>query len=132
MLNATSDLDNACIHTHTQHTHTHTHATHTVAIALAVPDLGDLITLVGAVASSALALMFPAILDILTFWKKKREQKGLWMLVWLIKDILIVLLGVVGSIFGTGAAIKNIVDFFQSTNTTSSPQCPIAFQVDQV
>ena len=116
---------NSCTHTH-KHTHTHTH-THTAGIALAVPDLGDLITLVGAVASSALALMFPPLFDILTFWKEKRAQKLLWMLVWLIKNILIIALGVVGSIFGTGAAIKNIVDFFDSENTSPNQKCPIVF-----
>jgi len=40
----------------------------TAGIAIGIPDLGDLISLVGAIASSALALMFPPLFEILVFW----------------------------------------------------------------
>lgn len=81
-------------------------------IALAVPDLGDLISLIGAVASSALALIFPALLEIVTFWHDRRERKFLWFMpwvVWVVKDCLILALGIFGLILGSYASISNII-----------------------
>ena len=92
---------------------------------MAIPHLGDLITLLGAVASSALALIFPPILDILTFWNDKRERKWLGILpfpVWFTKDILILLFGILGAIFGTVASIITIVQDFEKKNP-SPPIC---------
>lgn len=79
---------------------------------MAVPDLGDLISLIGAVASSALALIFPALLEITSFWHDRRERKFLWVLpwvVWVVKDCLILTLGIAGLIGGAYAAISNII-----------------------
>lgn len=81
-------------------------------IALAVPDLEDLIALIGAVASSSLALIFPALLEIAVFWPDRRERKFCFVfpwIVWVVKDCLILLLGVVGLCFGAYASIANIV-----------------------
>ena len=80
--------------------------------ALAIPDLGDLISLIGAVASSALALLFPALLEILTFWPDRGQRKFLWVLpwpVWVVKDCLILLLGIAGLVLGSYASIANII-----------------------
>ena len=82
------------------------------AIAIAVPDLGDLIALIGALASSCLALIFPALLEIMAFWPERRERKFLWIFpweVWVTKDCLILLLGIVGLILGTYASIASII-----------------------
>lgn len=84
-----------------------------------MPDLNDLIALIGAVASSSLALIFPSLLAILVFWKKRRETRWLGCLpwpVWVVKDLLIALLGVVGTLFGTYASILSIVHFFKHSN----------------
>ena len=85
-------------------------------IALAVPDLDDLISLIGAVASSGLALIFPPLLSILVFWRIRHKCHWLgcfpWP-VWVVKDVLIATLGVVGSLFGTYAAIRRIVLYFR-------------------
>ena len=86
--------------------------THIAGIAIGIPDLGDLISLVGAIASSALALMFPPLFEILVFWRQWRYG-CLPFPVWFTKNILIILLGVVGSCFGTYAAISSIVTFFK-------------------
>ena len=77
-----------------------------------MPDLEDLIALIGAVASSALALLFPALLEIVAFWPERRQRKFLWVLpweVWVTKDCLILLLGLAGLVLGTYASISNIV-----------------------
>ena len=100
-------------------------AFNTACIGLAVPDLNDLISLIGAVASSALALIFPPILSILVFWRIRDKFRWLGCLpwpVWVVKDILIVTLGVVGTIFGTYASINGIIDFFKNNNASSGCQ----------
>ena len=117
----------------------------TASFALALPDLGDLISLVGAVASSALALIFPPLLHILVFIKDdssmdsdqqnglcaKLEQtlcvakmeQTLWLTkvkkavyVWVIKDVLIMVLGIVGFALGTYASINGLVKYFESNS----------------
>ncbi len=110
---------------------------------MAVPDLGDLISLVGAVASNALALIFPPILSTLVFFRRdhlpcsplasipdrkegeKRTVEGagveatsslvaMKQFLWIIKNLCIVLLGLVGFVMGTYATIENIVKFFKA------------------
>jgi proton-coupled amino acid transporter len=81
-------------------------------IAIAVPDLEDLIALIGAVASSALAFIFPSLLELLAFWPERRQRHFCWIFpwqVWIVKDFLILLLGVVGLLFGTYASIDSII-----------------------
>lgn len=98
-------------------------------IAMAVPDLDDLISLIGAVASSTLALIFPSVLSIVIFWPIRRETSWLGCLpwpVWVVKDALIALLGVVGSVFGTYASLDNIVAYFQD-NDAADKACDITY-----
>ena len=78
-------------------------------LALSIPNLDDLIALVGAVASSALAMIFPPLIHMLTYWKEKtRLPKP----VWLAKDITIMIIGILGFFFGTFAAFHSIVNDF--------------------
>ena len=98
-------------------------------IAMAVPDLDDLISLIGAVASSTLALVFPSVLSIMIFWPIRRETTWLGCLpwpIWVVKDVLIALLGVVGSVFGTYASIDNIVAYFQGEDAADKA-CDITY-----
>ena len=98
-------------------------------LALAVPDLDDLISLIGAVASSSLALIFPSILSILVFWKVRRNVRWLGCLpwpVWVTKDVLICLLGIIGTAFGTYAAMHSIVKYFQ-TDHLQTNACQITY-----
>ena len=80
-------------------------------IAVGLPDLGDLISLVGAFSCCALAFIIPPSLEILIRWPRRHATR-LW-LVWFLKDVTIVTLGVVGFIFGTYATLVNIVDYFE-------------------
>lgn len=75
----------------------------TFCIAMVVPDLGVVISLVGAVSSSTLALIFPPILELVTFW-----NHGLTTSMY-IKDLAILLFGLVGFGFGTYVSIHNIL-----------------------
>ena len=96
---------------------------------MAVPDLDDLISLIGAIASSGLALIFPSILSILVFWSVRKETLWLGYLpwpVWMTKDILIALLGLLGTIFGTYAAINNIIGYFKN-NDNADKACDVTY-----
>lgn len=71
-----------------------------------VPNLGPIISLVGAVSSSTLALIFPPLIEIITFWPNKLGKHN-WVL-W--KDVGIMLFGILGFIFGSYASIMEILD----------------------
>ncbi|XP_063906454.1 proton-coupled amino acid transporter-like protein pathetic isoform X3 [Zophobas morio] len=77
----------------------------TFALAIAIPNLGAVISLVGAFSSSALALIFPPIIEIVTFWPDKLGKNN-WIL-W--KDICIVLFGFIGFIVGSYVSLLNIL-----------------------
>eukprot|EP00731_Ephydatia_muelleri_P037349 Em0447g4a len=87
----------------------------TAVLAVSIPDLGDLISLVGAFASTSLSFIFPPLMEIAVFWSStdRRCLRIFSKSEWLIKDLLIVLLGAVGFCFGTYAAILAIVNRFR-------------------
>ena len=55
---------------------------------------------------SCLALIFPVLIEMATFWKMKRYH--LPFHVWIVKDIIILCIGVVGGVLGTAVAIYKI------------------------
>jgi proton-coupled amino acid transporter len=67
-----------------------------------VPNLGPLITLIGAVCLSTLGLMFPALIEIVTYWERPGMGRYNWRL-W--KNLLLILFGVIGFITGTYVSI---------------------------
>merc|ERR1711990_257804 len=73
----------------------------TCALAIAIPDLGDFIALIGACASSLLALVFPPLIDLLT----NRSVSPLS----LTKNIFIMSFGIVGGIVGPVTSIMSVV-----------------------
>lgn len=76
-----------------------------VVLAAVIPNLGPIISLVGAVSSSTLALIFPPLIEIITFWPHLGKRN--WIL-W--KDIGIMLFGILGFIFGTYTSIAQIIN----------------------
>ncbi|XP_031370511.1 proton-coupled amino acid transporter 1-like, partial [Apis dorsata] len=81
----------------------------TVILAEAIPQLGLFISLVGAVSSTALALIFPPIIEMVVCW-----QNASLGICTISKDILIVLIGLLGFITGTYESITSIIKAFST------------------
>ncbi|XP_064608550.1 neutral amino acid uniporter 4-like [Liolophura sinensis] len=80
----------------------------TLCIAVLVPHLDLLISLVGAFASSCLALIFPPIIEIVTY-TGENESISIGCI---IKDVLICVFGFLGFVTGTFVTIKEIAATF--------------------
>ena len=78
-------------------------------LAIGIPKLDLFISLIGAFASSALAIIFPPILEILVFYRtnEDRWQKVLWVT----KSVIIIVLGMLGFVTGTYVAVRNIANY---------------------
>lgn len=76
-----------------------------VTLAEVIPYLGLFISLVGAVSSTALALMFPPVLELAIRWSIS-DMAPLMV----IKNIVIILIGVLGCVTGTYESIVAIVN----------------------
>lgn len=74
----------------------------TCLLAALVPDLGDIISLIGSLAGSMLALIIPPILDFKV--NKEKQNLGRTCL-----NLLIMIIGIVGFFTGTILSIHNIV-----------------------
>lgn len=82
----------------------------TVIIAMAVPNLGPFITLIGSICLSGLGLMFPAIIETVTYW----EQPGLGKCNWLLmKNLFLIVFGIIGLVTGAYVSIIEIVQNYQ-------------------
>ncbi|KAL1399245.1 hypothetical protein pipiens_008365 [Culex pipiens pipiens] len=78
----------------------------TFLLAAMIPNLGAVISLVGAVSSSTLALIFPPLIEIVTFW-----PDGLGKRYWVLwKDIGIMMFGICGFVFGTYTSVAQIIN----------------------
>lgn len=77
-----------------------------VVLAACIPRLESIISLVGAVSSSALALIAPPIIEIVTFWPVGfgKYNGMLW------KDIGILIFGLLGFVFGTYTSVADILN----------------------
>ncbi|KAK3738359.1 hypothetical protein QZH41_014332, partial [Actinostola sp. cb2023] len=80
----------------------------TASLAVGIPQLGNLISLIGAVGSTALAVILPASFHILTF----RYDKSLSTLC-LCKDVLLIVVGIVAASAALFTSIVNIVNGFK-------------------
>ncbi|XP_063236029.1 proton-coupled amino acid transporter-like protein pathetic [Bacillus rossius redtenbacheri] len=80
--------------------------TATVAVALAVPNLGPIISLVGAVCFSTLGLLCPAVIDTATHW-----ERGLGKWRWLLwKNVFIIVFSLIALFTGAYSAILEIIE----------------------
>ena len=74
-----------------------------VAVAIAVPNLGPIISLVGALCFSTLGLFVPAVIENVTYW-----EYGLGWRLW--KNIFVILFALLALVTGTYASILEIID----------------------
>ncbi|XP_011056048.1 PREDICTED: proton-coupled amino acid transporter 1-like isoform X3 [Acromyrmex echinatior] len=81
----------------------------TFILAEAIPKLGLFISLVGAVSSTALALMFPPMIEMIVCWHN--TNFGFFTIT---KDMIIILIGVLGFITGTYESVTSIVKSFSN------------------
>jgi len=77
----------------------------TFALAAAIPRLDLFISLVGAVSSSTLALLAPAVIDTVTNWDSMTKLE-------ISKNAFIFIFGFVGFVAGTFVSVLNIVKYF--------------------
>ena len=78
---------------------------------MSVPDLGDLINLIGAFSCATLTFIFPPLLEIMSRWPEKNP--GHWWMVWLVKDMVIIVMGVAGLGLGTYKSLVKILHYFE-------------------
>ena len=78
-------------------------------LAAGIPQLDNFISLLGAISSSALAIIFPPLLHILTF---KGHGLGACSV---LKDIFIISVGILGFLFGTYTSILAIIKGFENS-----------------
>ena len=81
-----------------------------VFLGALVPNIGLFISLVGAVSSSFLALIFPPVIQTLTLW-----PLGLGPYKWILwKNIFIIMFGFIGFVTGTYTSLEAIVKYYAS------------------
>ena len=79
----------------------------TAGLAVGIPQLGNLISLVGAVGSTSLAIILPAAIHILTFHYDQTLSRLVFT-----KDLLIIIFGGLGAAAALFATIVDIVKHF--------------------
>ncbi|KAM3968552.1 proton-coupled amino acid transporter-like protein pathetic isoform 1-T1 [Aphomia sociella] len=79
----------------------------TLCIAIAIPNLGPFISLVGAVCLSFLGLIFPSIIETVTFWDR---PNGLGRFNWVLwKNVFLFCFGILGFLTGAYVSILDII-----------------------
>lgn len=77
-----------------------------VLLAIAIPRLGLFISLFGALCLSVLGLAFPALMEICVLYPNDLSALTL------IKDILLIIFGIIGLVVGTYTSVRDIVISF--------------------
>ncbi|XP_025197685.1 proton-coupled amino acid transporter-like protein pathetic isoform X2 [Melanaphis sacchari] len=78
----------------------------TVCVAIACPNLGPVISLVGALCLSFLGLILPSCIDLVTCWEEPGLGRGYWRL-W--KNLAIIMFGILGLVTGVYSSVLDII-----------------------
>ncbi|EDS28921.1 proton-coupled amino acid transporter 1 [Culex quinquefasciatus] len=78
----------------------------TFVIAECVPNLSLFISLIGALCSTALALVFPPIIELIVAYTDPKQRPGRWMVA---KNVVILVLALIGFFTGSYESLSNIV-----------------------
>lgn len=77
-------------------------------MAITVPNLGSFISLVGALCITALAIVFPAVIELCVYWDDGKIHP--WVLT---RNVLILVFGLFGLVTGTYVSIAGMIEAFQ-------------------
>ncbi len=77
----------------------------TVVIAVLVPELGPFISLIGAVCLSTLGLIFPSVIEIITYQVENGRQSYCMVA----KNIFIIVFGILGFLTGAYTSLDEII-----------------------
>ena len=91
-------------------------------LAATVPHLDLMISLVGALSATAVSLIFPPLLELVTYYQEPCLYGRCYWRVY--KDVLILLFGIFGMVIGTVTTLVNIVNAF--TEPTTRERCLMA------
>lgn len=80
----------------------------TFGVALVIPNLGLLISLIGAICSNSLALLFPVMIEYLVETRDSKPMTGIFM----VKNGLILCLAIIGFVSGGYESVKQIIDLY--------------------
>ncbi|XP_046672245.1 proton-coupled amino acid transporter-like protein pathetic isoform X2 [Homalodisca vitripennis] len=81
-----------------------------VVVACALPDLEPFVGLCGAICYSTLGLLFPSVIDLVTFWEDKEYMgPGRWKLY---KNVFLMLMWLIALTAGTQASVAKIVETY--------------------
>ncbi|XP_041674209.1 glutamate transporter polyphemus isoform X2 [Drosophila eugracilis] len=91
-----------------------------VIVGIVLPDLGPLLSLVGAFTISLLNLVFPAMIEICLYYPPEYDYgKYRWKLV---KDIFYIVVGTIILVQGTAFSIKDMLKMWVGEDTTEGPE----------
>ncbi|VVC24826.1 Hypothetical protein CINCED_3A015423 [Cinara cedri] len=86
----------------------------TVLVAIAIPQVGPVISLVGALCLSFLGLILPSCIDLVTCWDEPGLGRGYWRL-W--KNLIIIAFGILGLVTGVYSSVIDIIEEFNPRKT---------------
>ena len=91
----------------------------TIVVSLAVPNLGPIISLIGALFFSTLGLFIPAVVDTATHWVSEGDAG--WTNVYLAtKNGALVVISILSVVAGTYSSVLEIIDEYSKSEHTGS------------
>lgn len=88
----------------------------TFAVAMLIPNVGLLISIIGAICSNSLALVFPVFIEYLVKTRGDNRMSTFDS----IKNVLILVLAVCGFLSGGYEGVLGIIDLYSGNNSTSN------------